>query len=443
MFSSKQLLAALLFAVPVVAYDRNSNERRYCEEECQKAEFHTLMAKTMALKVAEREECYDAGRCPMVLESQGAIPCVDGKAGVYSCNNIDLLSFVSISDMGGKSEGNDIWGWTDSTTSKEYALVGLTDGTSIVDVTNATNPIPLVWIPSTNNRNSIWRDLKVYKDHVYIGSEASNHGMQVFDLARVRGLTSRTTMQPDLTYTQFGSSHNIVINEESGFVYAVGTRTCSGGLHIVDVNEPKDPRFVGCFSTDGYTHDAQCVMYDGPDTRYTGREICFNYNEDTLTIVDVHDKDDIKMLSRLTYNGVAYSHQGWLTDDHAYILHNDELDEVEGMNDGHTETYIWDVSKLDAPVNTGSYYASVKSIDHNLYIKGNLAYESNYESGLRILDTTDIATAKLSEVAFFDVRPESTSINFNGAWSVYPYFSSGNLIVNSIERGLFVLKHNQ
>jgi choice-of-anchor B domain-containing protein len=267
--------------------------------------------------------------------------------------------------------------------------------------------------------------------------------MQVFDLARVRGLTSRTTMQPDLTYTQFGSSHNIVINEESGFVYAVGTRTCSGGLHIVDVNEPKDPRFVGCFSTDGYTHDAQCVMYDGPDTRYTGREICFNYNEDTLTIVDVHDKDDIKMLSRLTYNGVAYSHQGWLTDDHAYILHNDELDEVEGMNDGHTETYIWDVSKLDAPVNTGSYYASVKSIDHNLYIKGNLAYESNYESGLRILDTTDIATAKLSEVAFFDVRPESTSINFNGAWSVYPYFSSGNLIVNSIERGLFVLKHNQ
>lgn len=140
--------------------------------------------------------------------------------------------------------------------------------------------------------------------------------MQVFDLTRLR--TVKPPKNPNRRarklkakthYTEFGSAHNIVSNEETGFVYAVGSNTCKGGLHMVNVSDPKNPTFAGCYSGDNYTHDAQCVVYRGPDTRYQGREICFCYNEDTLTIVDVEDKESVTMLSRVSYNDSLYTHQ--------------------------------------------------------------------------------------------------------------------------------------
>ena len=122
-----------------------------------------------------------------------------------------------------------------------------------------------------------------------------------------------------------------MINEATGFLYAVGTKTCAGGLHVVDIRKPDDPQFVGCYSDDGYirlkltmsnnsvssicfytfryTHDSECVIYSGPDAAYKDHEICFNYNEDTLTIMDVTDKDNMKMLSRTGYVGAKYTHQ--------------------------------------------------------------------------------------------------------------------------------------
>ena len=102
---------------------------------------------------------------------------------------------------------------------------------------------------------------------------------------------------------------------------------------------------------DGYTHETQCVT--GPDTFYHGREICFNSNEDTLTIVDVSDKLEQVQLSRTGYDGSAYTHQGWLTEDQRFFLVNDEGDEAAF---GHpTRTWIWDVSYIDAPVLASDY----------------------------------------------------------------------------------------
>jgi len=281
----------------------------------------------------------------------------------------------------------------------------------------------------------------------FIISEASGHGMQVFDLNRLvkavasgEHLKGMIIFNPDTHYDEFGSCHNIVINEDTGFAYGVGSRTCRGGLHIVDIADPLNPRYVGCYADDGYTHDAQCVIYNGTQSKYVGREICFCYNEDSLTIVDVDDKDSIEELSNIKYDGVAYSHQGWLTEDHQYLMLDDELDEMQGKNDGFTQTRMWDVRDLTEPFVMDSYFSPEKSVDHNMYVIGDLVYQANYESGLRILDCSKIAEKTLSEVGFFDCRPEGTQIAFNGAWSVYPYFESGNVIVSSIERGLFTLK---
>ena len=371
------------------------------------------------------------------LAAQPAITCTDDMAGPYPCRDIDLMAFLPAEEIGGGT-GNDIWGWTDPLTGREYALVGRSTGTAFVDISTPTSPIYLGLLP-THTVSSTWRGIKVFANHAFVVSEALNHGMQVFDLTQLRDVANPpVTFAETAYYAGFGSTHTLALNSMTGFAYAVGTRTCEGGLHVVDVREPTLPRTAGCFALDGYTHETQCVIYEGPDTVYRDREICLNSNEDTLTIVDVTDKLEQVQLSRTGYDGSAYTHQGWLTEDQHFFLVNDEGDERAF---GHpTRTWIWDVSDLDAPVLTTYYDGPTPSIDHNLYINRDLVYESNYRSGLRIVDASVVAHGTLRELGFFDIYPADDAPAFNGAWTSYPFFASGSVVVNGIEQGLFVLR---
>ncbi len=377
------------------------------------------------------------------LSAVAITACVGGFAGSYPCSNIDLMAFLPLAQIGG-GNGNDIWGWTDSTTGNEYAIMGLTTGTAFVDVTDPVNPVFLGNLPLPGGvSGSSWRDIKVFADHAYIGSEALGSGLQVMDLAQLRNVPAPpVSFVQTALYTGFSTSHNVVINEDTGFAYAVGTNNgnCGRGLHFVDLLDPAAPQAAGCFSADGYTHDAQCVLYNGPDAEHQGKEICFAFNADTLTIVDVSNKAAPVQISRTIYTQSHYAHQGWLTEDHAYLLLDDELD--ERSRGGNTRTIMWDMADLDSPLYMGYYSGISTSIDHNQYVKGDYSYQANYQSGLRILDISDIANANLSEVAFFDIYPSGEAANFNGAWSVYPYFDSGTVVVSGIEQGLFVLRPN-
>lgn len=389
------------------------------------------LTTTMSALLADRQPAEN-------LAPLSAIPCVGGMAGSYPCHNIDLLSFIPLSTFGAGA-GNDSWGWTDPLDGKEYALMGLNNGTGFVDISDPENPIYLGKLP-THTGSSSWRDIKVYSNHAFIVSDSNGaHGMQVFDLTLLRNVVNPPVTFSETThYNQFGSAHNLAINEDTGFAYVVGSGTCSGGLHMINIQNPVSPTFAGCFSSDGYTHDTQCVIYTGPDIDHQGKEICFNANEDTLTIVDVSNKAAPVQLSRTGYSGYGYTHQGWLTEDQVYFLLDDELDE---LNFGHnTRTRIWNVSNLDLPVLIDFYEAPVSSIDHNLYILGGLAYEANYRSGLRILDITDVANGNLSEVGYFDIYPANDIPGFNGAWSNYPYYASGVVIISGIEQGLFIVR---
>ncbi len=369
--------------------------------------------------------------------------CENGSAGGYPCKNIDLQSFLAKEDMGGgSSELNDIWGWTDPQTGAEIAIVGRTNGTSFVDVTNATSPVFLGFLPSHNGGSAAWRDIKTYNDHAFIvadGSANRRHGLQVFDLTTLRNVTPGSTLSETTHLGGFGNAHNIAINEAAGYAYVVGSNQCSGGLYMVDVSNPTSPSYAGCFSNDGYTHDAQCVIYNGPDSSYAGREICAAYNEDTITLVDVTTKSNPLQISRTPYQGSQYTHQGWfLNDDHTILIMNDELDE---QRNGHnTTSYIYDVSDLENPVEIGRYVGPTAAIDHNLYTLDGYVFESNYRAGLRILNSDNIASGQLSEVAYFDTIPNSNSAQFSGTWSNYIYFASGNVITSDIGNGLFTLK---
>ncbi len=377
------------------------------------------------------------------LQAHNFAPCDEnGMADIYPCESIDLMHRVHIDTMGGDagSTGSDIWGWTDPQTDKEYALMTLSFGTSFVDITDPTNPIVLGSLPTATN-DSIWRDVKTYNNHAYIVSEATGHGMQVFDLTQLRNVDNPPVIFSETgRYTGFGSAHNIVINEASAYAYAVGTTNCNGGLHMVNLKNPASPTNAGCFDQEGYTHDAQCVNYIGPDPDHQGKEICFNSNEDTVTIVDVTNKNAPRMIAKQSYNGsnITYTHQGWLTEDQRYFLMNDELDEQ--LMNHPTRTYIWDMLDIDQPRLLGFYSGPTFSIDHNLYIKGNLAYLSNYTSGLRIVDISNIGNAELTEIASFDTFPANDQTVFRGAWSSYPFFPSGTIITSDFDGGLFIFQ---
>jgi choice-of-anchor B domain-containing protein len=365
--------------------------------------------------------------------------CSGGTASGYPCKDVDLLAHIPLSTFG-SSAGNDIWGWTSPSSGREFALIGLSDGTGMVEVTNPTSPVYLGKLPAHMSINSSWRDIKVYKNHAFIVSESSNHGMQVFNLMQLL-----TATVPPITFLEtahygiFGNAHNIAINEASGFAYIVGgSNGCSGGLHMVDITEPAIPTFVGCYGGDGYVHDANCVIYNGTDANYVGREICFSCNEDTITIVDVTNKASPVQLSRKTYPSSAYTHQGWLSEDHKYFIFGDEGDEQRQSI--KTKTLVMDVQDLNIPVFAGAYFGPTLAIDHNLYVKDGFVYLASYRAGLRVLKINDLSSASFSEIGFFDIYPASDSANFNGAWSVYPFFASGTVVVSGIEQGLFVLR---
>ena len=357
-------------------------------------------------------------------------------AGPYPCENINLLSFVENGDIGGGSM-NDIWGWVDPLDSAEYVILGRTNGTAFLDITDPVNPIYLGNLP-TATQNSTWRDIKVYNNYAFIVSEAGGHGMQIFDLTHLRDIEAPPLLfEEDALYNGWGNAHNIVINESTGRAYGVGTNTFEGGLHILDISDPLNPTLIGDFSEDGYTHDAQVVNYSGPDSNFQGKEIAFACNENTVTVVDVTDASNASLISSTGYPGSSYTHQGWLTEDHRYFLSNDELDEQNiGIN---TTTFIWDMLDLSSPEIIGTFVSSTSAIDHNLYTHNGYVYQSNYTAGLRILDTENIADANLEEVAYFDLYPSNNSAQFDGTWSNYPYFPSGVIAVSHIQEGLFLL----
>ncbi|MDX1439829.1 MAG: choice-of-anchor B family protein, partial [Rubricoccaceae bacterium] len=307
------------------------------------------------------------------------IPCTDGMAGEYACTDLDLYARIPVDEFGATA-GNDIWGWTDPETGKEYALMGLRESTGFVDITEPANP-QILGIMMTATDPSVWRDIKVYQDHAFIVSEAPNHGMQVFDLTRLRGLSAdpEREFEPETVFIgtddmPLGSAHNIVMNEDSGFAYAVGAQECAGGLYMINVQDPTNPTYAGCFDEDGYTHDAQCVTYYGPDADYAGREICVNSNEDTITIVDVTDKENPVMLAKGEYPTPGYTHQGWFTEDQRYFIADDELDEIQGFV-ANTRSMIFDLQDLDSPELIGMYVSENTSADHNMYAVGNRMYQ--------------------------------------------------------------------
>ena len=384
-------------------------------------------------------------------------PCSNGTAGGFPCNGMTLQGHLTIAQMGGTyynssnpAEATDSWGWTDATTGKEYAIVGMNDQTAFVDISNPIAPVYLGNLAS-HTSTSWWRDVKVYNDHAYIVSDNNgNHGMQIFDLTRLRNIPTTPATFNDDGWKTWGSggnrgvAHNIVINEDTGFAYIIGTSGyANAGVVIFDLSNATNPSEVATISTYGRCHDAQTVTYNGPDTDYTGDEIMVASfdGSDFVRIINVTNKSNIQQISSFDYSNKSVTHQGWFTEDQRFFIVGDEGDET-GMGI-KTRTLVYDLQDLDNPVLIYSHEGATFAIDHNGYVKGNRFYLANYNAGLRVLKIDDLyndANPSMTEVESFDTHPSTDGATFHGAWNVYPFFESGNIFISDLDEGLIIVR---
>ncbi|MGH2652342.1 MAG: choice-of-anchor B family protein, partial [Actinomycetota bacterium] len=335
-----------------------------------------------------------------------------------------------------------VWGWVDPETGTEYAILGSTAGVQFLDISDPKEPVFLGTLVGKPEPMLPWLEIEILNDHLYAVCDASPCNLQIFDLMRLRdGAPPGEVWVPDAIFP-IPTAHTIASNPETNHVFVNGAGLLDplGDPVILDVSSPLTPVPVGGMLDDGYTHDSLCRNYEGPDEPYQGHEICFNFNEDTITIYDVTANPVTPVqLARLTYETASYVHSGALTRDHSTLISTDESDEISLQLP--TTLYIWDVTSLTEPELIDAWTGQTNSIDHNIYPEADALYHANYVDGFRILDLSRAAEGDLTEVAYFDTMPSAFQPEFDGAWGAYPYLPSGNMLVGDMSgQGLFIVR---
>ncbi|HWQ28311.1 MAG TPA: choice-of-anchor B family protein [Dehalococcoidia bacterium] len=346
----------------------------------------------------------------------------------FNVHNMALQSWITLPEFPGAPDfGSNVWGYT-SPGGREYALMGLKNGVAFVDITDPVNPVVVGHVAGNS---SLWRDAKTIGQYAYIASEGGR-GIQVVDLRSIDA--GVITHVKDKFSAGHSTTHTLISNPASGYLYLCGANIGAGGLVAVSTADPVNPTVVGAW-TSRYVHEAVVTTYDsGP---FAGREIAYAFTGAYgVHVIDVTNKAAMTTIASITYPGVRFCHQGWLTQDKAYLYADDEFDEIKSFDE--TATHVFDVRNPAAPVYLGYFTNGWPSSDHNLYVHGTRVYESNYRGGLHVFDCSDPAAPE--HIAFFDTHPESDNSGFNGSWGNYPFFASGSIAVSDMQRGLFILR---
>lgn len=322
---------------------------------------------------------------------------------------------------------NDIWGWADSS-GRELALVGANNGFSVVDVTQAQQPVEKLWVPGAR---SIWRDIKTFGSYAYVvhdivggGSPLPADGIVIVDLRTIDSAQPRVwNYYPPIFHnndtTILRRAHNIYIDEQ-GRLYVFGSNVGKGGALIFDLNaNPEQPEFVG-IQDDYYYHDG----YARGDTLWVAAVY-----EGLIVTFDVGLPFTPRLLGQVRTPG-GLAHNVWPSDDHQYIFTTDEI--TNGLIAAFDVTNLQNMRYISQ---TRSSFDNT-SIPHNVHVWGKYLVTSHYRSGLHIADAT--YPDNLVEIAHFDTSPLEGN-GFNGAWGAYPYLPSKNILVTDMEEGLFLI----
>ncbi len=387
-----------------------------------------VQARPQVTRSASVDPLSTRALAPVASSNQGG--------GHVSSSNVNLFSNVALNEFPAPipSSANDVWGYV-SPSGREYAIIGLSNSTAFVEVTDPSNPVIVGKIPDAF---SIWSDMRTYGEYAYNANEGSG-GLQTINLTQIdAGIVS---LVGSLTQNGLQTSHTLAVNEESGFLYLCGSNLGPGGfggdLVPLSLANPAAPAFVpASASSRSYVHAALVMNYH--TGAWAGKEIAFCFcGRNGLKIVDVTTKTAMTILGSLNYPNRRYTHQGWLSDDRKYLFIDDELDEAELPNVNTTTTYVIDVQDLANPTFVTSFTNGLHAIDHNLMVRGNYLYEANYTTGLRIWNIQDVTCAR--EVGWYDTYQPDDLQSFEGAWGVYSLLPSGTVLVSDQSFGLFVL----
>ncbi|WP_018692733.1 choice-of-anchor B family protein [Algicola sagamiensis] len=391
-------------------------------------------------------------------EAQRNITCENGKAGQFTCKNIDLVSHVPLSEFEvNPSAASDIWGHHDLNNGREYAIIGLRNGVGIVDVSTPDDPKVVTSIPS---QSTTWRDIKVYQyydkkagkwfSYAYVTADAASVGMMIIDLnklpssADVIKLDTTDIRAHNIYLSNVEYGLNVALDESQPYLHLAGMSLSGGAFNTYALNSPAAPTLhyrASHSNRSEYSHDVSSLtISDSRKSQCSSAsdycEIFMDFNEEEIYLWDKSNNASPNKLSTTTYTNASYVHSGWWSEDRLMMLVHDELDESNhGLN---TTLRIFDMSDLTNPKLIKVWQGPTKAIDHNGFVRGNRYYMSNYARGLTVLDITD--PENTYEAAHFDTYPPNDNTSFNGAWGVYPYLPSGNILVSDIQGGLYVLK---
>jgi len=422
---------------------------------------HSLRSKKIKSRIASFNE---------MSNSHAAEQCVNNLASSFECTNVDLLAHMPLNQFSSSpSDANDIWGHVDLNTGNEFAIIGLNNGVSVVNISNPENPVEVGTIPGVD---SIWRDIKVYQyfDHTlnlwrayaYATVDKKNQHVTVIDL---NNLPESITLAEN--NFSVGNAHNVYISnidhtlniaqaDVIPSLQLIGTNKLGGAFHSYSLANPNTITLTSNDSAgDGYTHDGtsivikddrkttDCAQAEGNCTVFIDFQGRVNASQvDVIKLWNISEADDAKLLSEVSYSDISqadqYVHSGWASEDNKFFFAHDEFDEGNlGIN---TTIRIFSIEDLKNPQRAGTWTGKTKAIDHNGFVRGNRYYMSTYMNGLTVLDITDPASP--IDVGNFDTFTTSNAASYDGAWGVYPFLPSGNIIVSDITGGLFVLKDN-
>ncbi|MCU0331805.1 MAG: choice-of-anchor B family protein [Ignavibacteriaceae bacterium] len=328
---------------------------------------------------------------------------------VSNGQNVTLLG--TLNPYPGAAYAN-IWGYAAS--GREYAIMGVTGGTTIIDVTNPSTPVEVAFIPGPLAPPYEWREIKTHSHYAYVVSEGtgSGAGMQIIDLSN---LPTGASLAATYTAT-FTRAHEIFIAD--GYAYVVGTS--QGGMHILDLSNPTSPLQVGYYGASGYVHD----VHVWNDTAYVS-------SADTYDLVSVSNKSNPQLISQSAALPGIYAHSGWLTDDKRYFIACEEFNVID--------LTVWDLQdRTTWDLVVPSWQMAGPSPIHNIFILGDYAHISYYKDGYVVLDISDPTNPQFA--GQYDTYPGSGGGTYNGAWGVDPYLPSGNTIVSDMSTGLYICR---
>jgi choice-of-anchor B domain-containing protein len=383
--------------------------------------------------------------------AEAAAKCINGKAKGYACKKIDLLSEVNFNKLGGTSHGSNLWGFVDPDDGREYALLGYSRGTAIIEVTNPKKPRIVTIVSGLGSR---WREIKVYSrynkkkkrydSYAYVVTEANGQGLQIVDLSELPAGANliRSDLDVDASHTLFISNVDyatgVTLPGLTATLYVMDSYVTGRGVTIFSLKNPSNPKIIGHYNT--RVHDMYAETFTDSRVKqcapgHNPCEILFGWHAHYIQVVDVTDKANPVDISALHPTAAVGSHSGWISKDKQWLFSFDEGDEIQ--NGFNTLIRSIRISNLQSSTTFASWVGKTPAIEHNGYVVGDELFVSNYTAGFRLFDASN--PKKLKLIAYFDTFSPHDEPVFSGAWGVYPFLKSGNILISDINRGLFVL----